>query len=60
MNIRLIANNCTEPDRAICPRLCIDFCNREETIKAELRDNPVVDPDLGPFFNETCESTQGE
>lgn len=23
--------DCTEPNRAACPRLCIDFCNKAET-----------------------------
>jgi len=23
--------DCTEPNRAVCPRLCIDFCNKAET-----------------------------
>ncbi len=26
--------DCTEPNRAICPRLCHDFCNKYETEKA--------------------------
>ena len=27
-------SDCTEPDRAGCPRLCADFCNKAETRKA--------------------------
>ena len=27
-------SDCTEPDRARCPRLCSDFCNEVETRKA--------------------------
>lgn len=25
--------DCTEPNRAVCPRLCIDFCNKAETAR---------------------------
>ena len=27
-------SDCTEPNRAKCPRLCHDFCNKAETEKA--------------------------
>ena len=27
-------SDCTEPDRANCPRLCSDFCNEIETRRA--------------------------
>ena len=27
-------NNCTEPNRAACPRLCADFCNAKEEADA--------------------------
>ena len=27
-------NNCTEPNRAACPRLCSDFCNAKEDADA--------------------------
>ena len=23
--------NCTEPNRRACPRLCVEFCNRQES-----------------------------
>ena len=32
---------CTEPDRANCPRLCIDFCNKEEVRKADETEHEV-------------------
>lgn len=32
------APDCTEPDRAACPRHCQDFCNKHEEAKADARD----------------------
>lgn len=30
-------SDCTEPNRDKCPRLCLDFCNKAETEKANSR-----------------------
>lgn len=29
-----MTTDCTEPDRASCPRMCQDFCNKEEEARA--------------------------
>jgi hypothetical protein len=32
-----VENDCTEPNRSQCPRLCIEFCNKHEENEARLR-----------------------
>jgi hypothetical protein len=42
------ASDCTEPNRAACPRRCIDFCNKaEQAVAAARGDDAELDRALG-------------
>lgn len=36
------ADECTEPNRAECPRLCQDFCNKTEELRAAVLSQPAA------------------
>lgn len=39
-----MSDDCTEPNRAACPRLCQDFCNKAEEAKSELSETMNEQP----------------